>query len=593
MVAEGEENRNTMSGRKLAPPIFSKDVNYKIWKNKLDMWKLVCSIPPKEQGIIVLLQSIVDNKKAEKAVSTLTAHDLNRETGLNILIEKLDNAFKDEIIEDTYSIYLKFTNLKKQPNMSMNDYILEFENLSHEMTIHNMALPDTVLAFKILEGAMINDNQRQMALTLASDLSFKNMKGALKRIFGEKSYMNILNENSHIQNEPIIKEEDAFYTAQKKHKERNKKLNPLTKQGKVSRCAICDSKMHWAKYCQHKRPQNANIIETSEEEETDNEYEVEDVNFILMTTQNPKKNFVDEMLTKAVIDTACTKTVAGELWLQNYMKNLDDTSLNQVEISESHKVFKFGDGRKVIATSKAKLPAQIGNTKCFIKAEIVQEKIPLLLSKTSLKKAGTVLNLQNDNIKMFNEDVEVTTSNNGHYAINILPDEICNFDDIEQVLIFEDDETEKSKIQKVIKLHKQFGHASSRNLENLLKRAGIPMSNLTDIIDKVVSHCKTCQRYKKPIPRPAVGLPKANDFNDTIAMDLHQLEQNIWYLHLIDEFSRFSNAVIIKSKSTELIIKMVLKYWISLFGSPNTVFSDNGGEFVSKVFIEFCENFNI
>ena len=81
MVAEGEENRNTMSGRKLALPIFSKDVNYKVWKNKLDMWKIVCSIPPKEQGVIVLLQSIADNKKAEKTVSKLTAHDLNRETG--------------------------------------------------------------------------------------------------------------------------------------------------------------------------------------------------------------------------------------------------------------------------------------------------------------------------------------------------------------------------------------------------------------------------------------------------------------------------------------------------------------------------------
>ena len=63
------------------------------------------------------------------------------------------------------------------------------------------------------------------------------------------------------------------------------------------------------------------------------------------------------------------------------MKNLEDTSLNQVEISESRRVFKFCDSRKVIATLKAKLPAQIGNTKCFIKVEIVQEKIPLLLSK--------------------------------------------------------------------------------------------------------------------------------------------------------------------------------------------------------------------
>ena len=93
-----------MSGRKLASPIFSKHVNYKVWKNKLDMWKIVCSIPPKEQGIIALLQSVADNKKSGEAVSTLTVHDLNRETGLDVLIEKLDNTFKDEIVEDTYSI---------------------------------------------------------------------------------------------------------------------------------------------------------------------------------------------------------------------------------------------------------------------------------------------------------------------------------------------------------------------------------------------------------------------------------------------------------------------------------------------------------
>ena len=82
------------------------------------------------------------------------------------------------------------------------------------------------------------------------------------------------------------------------------------------------------------------------------EYEVEGIDFVSMTTQNTRKDFVDEMITKTVIHTACTQIVAGELWLQNYMKNLDDTSLNQVEISESHKILKFGDGCKVIATSK-------------------------------------------------------------------------------------------------------------------------------------------------------------------------------------------------------------------------------------------------
>ena len=47
---------------------------------------------------------------------------------------------------------------------------------------------------------------------------------------------------------------------------------------------------------------------------------------------------------------------------------------------------------------------------------------------------------------MFNEDMEITTYNNGHYAINILPDKTCNFGNIEQVLTFEEDERKYRKL---------------------------------------------------------------------------------------------------------------------------------------------------
>ena len=52
------------------------------------------------------VKHIVNNKKVDKVASTLTVHNLNKETGLNVLIEKLDNVFKDKIVEGTYSIYL-------------------------------------------------------------------------------------------------------------------------------------------------------------------------------------------------------------------------------------------------------------------------------------------------------------------------------------------------------------------------------------------------------------------------------------------------------------------------------------------------------
>ena len=135
----------------------------------------------------MFLQSLTGNEKAEKAVFTLTVTDLHKDTGLQALIAKLDNAFQDEVAINAYSTYKKFISLKKLPQMSMDEYLLEFENLKHKMDVFNRKIPDTVLAFQILEEAGLNENQWQMALTLPSDLAFKSMKGALKRVFGSEN----------------------------------------------------------------------------------------------------------------------------------------------------------------------------------------------------------------------------------------------------------------------------------------------------------------------------------------------------------------------------------------------------------------------
>ena len=63
---------------------------------------------------------------------------------------------------------------------------------------------------------------------------------------------------------------------------------------------------------------------------------------------------------------------------------------------KSNTPFRFSDGRKVYSQNKATIPAKIGKTPCNIKVEIVDAKIPLLLSKSSLKKANTLVDLQND-----------------------------------------------------------------------------------------------------------------------------------------------------------------------------------------------------
>ena len=98
----------------------------------------------------------------------------------------------------------------------------------------------------------------------------------------------------------------------------------------------------------------------------------------------------------------------------------------------------------------------------------------------------TVLNLKEDRLRMSNEDIDMCLSSNRHYAVEILPKKVCNFDNIKHVLIFEDDDNNKKNHSKLIKLYMQFGHASSNNLKNLLKNAGYTDKEVYKMVDEII-----------------------------------------------------------------------------------------------------------
>ena len=43
-----EARSNNMGSRRLAPPVLDNNIPYRSWKNKLQMWTLVCGVEKKE-----------------------------------------------------------------------------------------------------------------------------------------------------------------------------------------------------------------------------------------------------------------------------------------------------------------------------------------------------------------------------------------------------------------------------------------------------------------------------------------------------------------------------------------------------------------
>lgn len=575
------------------PPSFDEGKPYESWKNEVGIWTRVTDLEEKKQALAVALAL---SGRARDTAMEIPVDDLNKDTGMTTLLAKLDDLFLKEEKDRIYEAYSDFDRIIKEVNTSMADYIIDFEQRYSRMKKYNMELPDAVLAFKLLDTACLDVTDRQLALTACTDLTFASMKSALKRIFSGKSSATT----------ESINQESVFATEQRRqkgkswqHSTRHKAplqpgTNPLDKYGRRSKCAVCQSTFHWVKDCPHK----GESVKITEEKS-----DVEECNITLYTKESPTdaEIFMTECFGSAIIDTACTRTVCGQSWLDKYTSVLGKKRADSLKETESHRPFKFGDGKVVYSVKSVKIPAKIGNTKCNIETEVVPANIPLLLSKTSLKRAGTILDMENDSAVMFNQPVKLDFTSSGHYCVDIVGSEdacptycdqiLANTE--EEVLTITDKMSTSEKTKVLEKLHKQFGHASADKLQRLLSSSGSKDTECTSLLQKIINKCEVCQKYCKTKPKPAVGLPLASTYNETVAVDLHELEPGVWYLHIIDQFTRFSAGSVLTTKRSSEIVKRFIHDWISVHGPPQKLFSDNGGEFNNEEVRDMAENFNI
>ena len=191
---------------------------------------------------------------------------------------------------------------------------------------------------------------------------------------------------------------------------------------------------------------------------------------------------------------------------------------------------------------------------------------------------------------MFGKDIPLNHTSNGHFCItDLTPIQIAIKNTSPEhspvkVIFSATDFSKKSTDEKqkaALKLHKQFGHPiDSTKLKTLLQNGNIHDDELYKLIDDVTNSCDTCSRYMKARSRPIVSLPFASDVSDVLAMDLKFITVNgrkAIILHMIDVFSRFSVSSLITSRHAKVIVDSILRMWVSIFGTPRSILSDNGG----------------
>ena len=592
-----------MAGRRIQPPIFEDGADFYEWQREIEIWAMVTDIPEEKQAAAIYLSL---EGKARDCCKSVKVEELKGKDGTEKLMSKLRDLYAIDNEQRIYQAYEEFENYTRSDNITMTDFLNEWERRYNQLRAREIELPDAVLAYRLLKSANLSSEKQALVRATVSKLTLENMKKQIKAIFDSSAISGLSEQACAIKLEDTMFTEtkddceEVFYSRNRFARGRggfrgsrgrgtnvhqggsrgyfayqynegatgrgnqgkSRKTNPMTRSGFPSRCAICESIYHWAKECPDKEKSLHHTMFTKD---------------IDIGTMN---NFSHEAFNQAVLDSGCSKTVCGQKWYNNFFES--STSKSEIRRKQCKpSIFRFGDGRAVSSQMTVTLPVTIGSKQVNLETDVVEADIPLLLSKYSMKKAETTIDFSTDMVTMFGEKMKLNFASSGHYMIPLYPEQ--------EILTVAVEGTSLKK--NAIKLHLQFGHAPGHKIIQLLKDAGNDDQDLFKIVNEVVDGCDVCKLYHKNKSRPVVGFNLARDFNEVVSMDLKFIESH-GILHLIDNATKFSSAAVLKSKRKEEIVEKIFQHWIQIFGCPDTFFSDNGGEFNNNLMRELGELLN-
>ena len=576
------------------PPKFTG--NYTQFVKEVGFWSKVCGLQKKDQGMALALTL--------RGTPRMLATSLNEDTiytddGLGVVLGELKKLYAKDSIDSKFKVLTDLERYERPEDVGVMDYIAEFENL-YNLTkdfLGDEVYADYMKAFKLIKNANLSDMDAKIVRSALTDWKYEDAVKSLKRIFGSdgtglQSTSGICSgrEDTLVQ----VKEEVINYNDGQKKKELRRcyecgkvghirsqcyKLKSNTGSGNYNDSGYHRGRGSWrgrGSYRGRGRFNNSargGYATNYNVDHDDHSYDTFHIDEIY-------EQFY--ALNHALLDSGASRTVVGEKWLEHYEHSLDDSMKKSIKVVDtSDCVFRFGDSPSVSHVAK-KIPLVIGDSTHYITARVVGIDIPLLISLESMKDMRMTIDFDKDIATIWGEQVNIR-SEKGHYLVPLIIDQICL--------------TTVDKLPSAVRLHRAFGHSSSERIIKVLRDCNMHNPQIEKDLKLLDQKCDFCEKFRRRTTNPSVSLLRGKDFNDLICLDLkfitEQAGKSTIVLHVIDHLTKFSAAKILKSKTGEEVVRGLMLAWISLFGPPKRILSDNGLEFCNKDINELCEMLGI
>jgi hypothetical protein len=364
----------------------------------------------------------------------------------------------------------------------LNGIVVESRSLSQAGGEKKEVYEDGLLAYKLLQQSNLTIEEQRLVRATTTKLEFKTMTESLKRTYGDSmSTTKLASSLSYTYNPaPIVKEEPTYYqqsgyfdesygdkeeedgkvyytkfgnnqygsgrpwqrpwqkrrgsdrgndrfnpygrnqqnnqqNQQNYNQQSVNKSNPSNFQrqnsGRKKRgCFICDDPGHFVSDCPH------NSYKGGPERDSKTLLVSDSATmFVSDFSQLP----VGEMSNKALLDTGASTTVCGKMWYKVFWDSLTTEEKDEVTTEKCRKSFNGISRTSVMSDVLKIIPVTICGQKMKLATYVIDNNIPLLLSRETMKAMKMILDIAEDKISIngTTENIQITES--GHLVVPI------------------------------------------------------------------------------------------------------------------------------------------------------------------------------
>ena len=432
-------------------------------------WQKMTRISPCRQGL-VLYQNL--SGKAWIEAERLDLELLSSSNGVSHLVEWIKERYLDvQVTQVGRALSDFFRKLRKKPGQSIRDYVGEYDRAQARLEECGCSLPNIAQAWVFIDRmnldepselnllASVGNVYDLRKLQQAAIIQDRALRKPWETSSSTKPWARRQNQSAHMADaldaeEPHQDEFDfqdgtddtipehlaeELYTTFMSHEtakqryrdnQKNRGTDPQVlkdiaaerlKQMKArSFCAGCKRRGHWHRdeACplnQAKKNKEDNGAGDDNRASLKSTYMT--CNVVHVAWNMDKKDLSAGF--DAITDTACSKSVAGNDWMEEYTSRLEDIGVKP-QLLTNDEYFRFGASRVFHSTMACVLTFRLGKAVIEVKIAIVQGELPLLLSRPVLARLGMVMDVATNRAdfkKVDAYDVPLKVTESGHPAL--------------------------------------------------------------------------------------------------------------------------------------------------------------------------------